>query len=118
MNFGTVVLALIGALTSDTARTRIEIAHVPGQKDARYVAWDEVPGGVPAGAMVYRADRGSDETRYFAVGGGGHFAIVDSGMRTLVAGTVVPVFEIVIDDPAHPLRMRLDTARKVDTAAL
>lgn len=112
-----VVLALTGALTSDTARTRIEIADVPGQQDALYVAWDELP-GVPAGAMVYRADRGSDETRYFAVGGGGHFAIVDRGQHTLVAGTLVPVFEIVVDDPAHPQRMRLDTARKVDATAL
>ena len=107
----TFLMGLLVALVSDTAPARLEIAELPG--GVFLVGWDELQG---SGALAFQREQGADETRYLPIGGG-PFAILDRGRRTLVAGTSVPVFEIVIDAD-HPERMRLDVGRKVDVAAL
>jgi hypothetical protein len=110
--------AFTGAYSSDTSRVRIEVADVPGHPELVLVGWDDLPGAVPTGAMIYQRDRGDDEDRYFAVGGGGPAALVDRGGATLVAGTIVPRLAVVVDDPQHPLGVTLQRGRKVDVAAL
>jgi len=105
-------------LVSDTSKTRIAMADLPGSEGMILVAWEGLPGPNPAGAMVYTRDQGAGETTYFAVGGGGLFAIVDAGERTLVGGTVVPVYRLVHDDPKHPAKLKLELGGKLDVAAM
>jgi hypothetical protein len=112
-----VLFILEAVLASDTSRVRLEIAPLPGHADLAVIAWEGVPGLAP-GAMVYREDRGASATSYLAVGGGGVLAVVDRGSRTMVAGTVVPVFDVITGDPDHPQRVVLERGTKVDVAAL
>ena len=64
-------------LTHEAEHARITVADYPGQRDVLVVAWQDVPGVTPAsGAMIYRPDRDGHAARYFAVGGGGKFALV------------------------------------------
>ena len=101
-------------LTTTTAKTRIEILDLPDAKDLYLVTWEALPGATPAGAMVFYKDQGSSETRYFAVGGGGVFSIVDRGGRTLISGTVVPVYDVIARDPDHPTKMVVESGNKLD----
>jgi hypothetical protein len=123
------VLALVGAahtasafavvLSNDIEHTKVTIADYPGQRGAFLVAWQDVPGVTPAsGAMVYYADRASDETRYFAIGGHGKFALINSGRGRLIRGTATAVFELIADDPKHPIGLVADTSQTVDVPAL
>src|SRR5262249_48255938 len=105
-------------LTTEVAKTRIEIVDLPGGGDLFLVGWDDLPGASPSGAMVYYRDQAPRETRYFAVGGGGVFSIVDRGQRTLVNGTIVPIYDLVQRDPDHPLRMRVESGSRLNPAAL
>jgi hypothetical protein len=98
-------------LRSDTSKLEIEIADLPGSRDRFVVAWKNLPGPTPSGAMIYRKDEGQSESHYFAVGGGGLFAIVDHGARRRHG------FAVVADDPAHPEAMFVDS-REVDVPAL
>jgi hypothetical protein len=110
--------AFTGVYSSDTSNVRIEVAEVPGHPEVLLVGWDHLPGAVPTGAMIYQRDHGTDEDRYFAVGGGGPAALVDRGGATLVEGTIVPMLAVVVDDPQHPLRVTLERGHKIDVAAL
>ncbi|HEY1550231.1 MAG TPA: hypothetical protein VGG28_20525 [Kofleriaceae bacterium] len=113
-----VLAALTVVLGNAATHTRITIAELPGVRDTYAVAWQDVPGVVPAtGAMIYSRDRGDDETRYFAVGGGGLFAIVDRGGAHLIRGTAMSIAWIVSDDPAHPLEVVVEPTN-VDAPAL
>jgi hypothetical protein len=106
-------------LTNELERAKITIAEVPDQRDALVVAWQGVPGVTPAtGAMVYYRDRSSSELRYFAIGGGGRFSIIDRGSSRRFRGTASMVVEVVSDDPKHPLVFVGDTRQTVDVAAL
>lgn len=106
-------------LTNDVEHTRIAIAEYPGNHDAFVVAWKDVPGATPAsGAMVYYRDKGGDEVRYFAVGGGGRFAIVDRGRHRLVRGSAMPIAYVISDDPTHPLAVVADDHQQIDVPAL
>jgi hypothetical protein len=111
-----VASAFTAVLTSDTTKTRIEVTDLPGAEGKLLVGWDDVP-GTPAGALVFTTDHGASETRYFAIGGG-PFSIIDRGGRTLVAGTVVQVFDIITSDADHPLRLKVALGRDVKLAAL
>jgi len=105
-------------LTNDVEHTRITVADYPGHPDVLLVAWQDVPGVTPAsGVMIYSADRSNSETRYFAIGGGGYFALVggERGRRSRMAHLA---FEVVSDDPKHPLVVIADTKQTVDVAAL
>jgi hypothetical protein len=105
-------------LGNDATHTRITIAELPGVRDTYAVAWQDVPGVVPAtGAMIFSRDRGDSETRYTAVGGGGLFAIVDRGGEHLIRGTAMSIAWVVSDDPAHPLEVVVEPAN-VDVPAL
>lgn len=105
-------------LTSSNASTTIEIADLPGHPGAFLVAWSGLRGPAPSGALIYTRDTGSSETRYLPAGGHGPFALVDRGERTLVAGTLVPIIEVVQDDPEHPLRLLVGSGRHLDVAAM
>jgi len=106
-------------LVNDLEHAKVVIADYPGQRDTLVVAWQDVPGVTPpSGAMVYYADRGSDQTRYFAIGGGGRFALLDRGRGRLITSTMVPVFELVPDDPRRKLAVVADTRQTVDVPAL
>jgi hypothetical protein len=105
-------------LTTDVAKTRIEVVDLPGNGDLFLVGWDDLPGATPSGAMVYYRDQAPRETRYFAVGGGGAFSIVDRGGRTLINGTVVPIYDVVQRDPDHPMRMRVESGARLSGTAL
>jgi len=106
-------------LTNDLEHTKITIAEYPGHREAFLVAWRDVPGVTPAsGAMVYYADRATDETRYFAIGGGGRFAILDRGRGRLIRGTATPVFQVVSDDPKRPIMVVADTTQTIDVPAV
>jgi len=39
-------------LTTDVAKTRIEIVDLPGGGDLFLVGWEDLPGANPSGAMV------------------------------------------------------------------
>lgn len=101
-------------LTTTTSKTRIEMVDLPDSKDLFLVTWEALPGATPAGAMVFYKDQGGNETRYFAVGGGGVFAIVDRGGRTLISGTIVPVYDVIARDPDHPTKMVVESGGKLD----
>lgn len=106
-------------LTNDLERATITIADYPGQRDVLVVAWQDVPGVTPAsGAMIYRRDRSADETRYFAIGGGGRFSIIDRGRSRLIRATTTPVFDVVSDDPRQRIAFVADTSKPVDVPAL
>jgi hypothetical protein len=68
------------------------------------------------GAMIYLS--GSRCPRRYGWSAVAACRIVDHGNRTLVAGTIVGMLEIVADDPEQPARLRLERGRKVDVAAL
>jgi hypothetical protein len=105
-------------LTNDVEHARITMADIPGQRDAVVVAWQDVPGVTPAsGAMVYYRDRSSSDIRYFAIGGGGKFSLLDRGRGRAARATSV-VFHAVSDDPHHPLVLAGDTSENVDVPAL
>ncbi len=95
-------------LTTDMSKLKIEMAEL--DKDHVLVAWEKLPGAHPAGAMVYRKNELHSETDYFAVGGGGLFAIIDHGGRHRS-------FSVVADDPEHPEHMFV-ADREVDIADL
>src|SRR5262249_42270874 len=99
-------------------KTRIEIVDLPGGSDLFLVGWDDLPGATPSGAMVYYRDQARTETRYFAVGGGGPFSITDRGGRTLINGTIVPIYDVVPRDPDHPLRMRVESGARLSSSSL
>jgi hypothetical protein len=105
-------------LTNDSTKIRIELADLPGSKDLFLVTWDDLPGASATGAMVFYKDQGSTETRYFAVGGGGPFAIVDRGRHTLISGTLVPVYGLVQRDPDHPTKLVAEPGKKLDPTAM
>ncbi len=106
-------------LGNDTTHTRITIAEVPTAHDAFVVAWQDVPGVTPAtGAMIFSRDGDDDQTRYFAVGGGGLFAIVDRGGSHMISGTAMPVAYVISDDPQHPLAVVMQPKQHVDVAAV
>jgi len=106
------------ALTNDVEHAKLTVAELPGQPDLLVVAWRDVPGVTPAsGAMVYKAERGSDEVRYFAVGGAGHFALVERWRVRRAHGPHVG-FDVISDDPKRPLPVTGDTRKPVDVPAL
>jgi hypothetical protein len=105
-------------LTNDAEHTKITVADYPGHRDLLVVAWQDVPGVTPAsGAMIYHADRSTSETRYFAIGGGGRFSLVGGGRSRWGRGTR-SVFDVVSDDPQHPLVVAGDPSQTVDVPAL
>jgi len=105
-------------LTNDAEHAKLTVADYPGHPDLLVVAWQDVPGVTPAsGAMIYHADRGTSETRYFAVGGGGRFSLVGGGRRRWARGTR-SAFEVVSDDPQRPLVVAGDSSQTVDVPAL
>ena len=105
-------------LASDTSDTHVVMVDHPADTSGNtvLVAWDHMAGKVDTGAMVFRRERGTDEVRYFAIGHGS-FSIIDRGRHALSAGTSVPVFDLVTDDPAHPAAMRVVTGT-IDVPAL
>jgi len=105
-------------LTNDTTKIRAEVTDLPGSNELLLVAWDDLPGPSPSGAMVFYKDQGTSETRYFAVGGGGPFSIVDHGRHTLIDGTLGAVYNLVQRDPDHPIRLVARSGRKLDPAAM
>src|ERR1700710_358754 len=61
-------------LASDTTTTRIVMVDHPADTTGNTVliAWDKLAGAasvMEAGAMVFRREHGTSETRYFAIGG-------------------------------------------------
>jgi hypothetical protein len=101
-------------LLNEAEHARITVADYPGQRDVVVVSWQDVPGVTPAsGAMVYRAD-GNRPTRYFAIGGGGRFALIEHGRGRWSRSA----FDVVSDDPDRPLAMVGDTNQRVDVPAL
>ena len=106
-------------LASDTSSTRVVMVDHPADTsgDTVVVAWDHLAGKMDAGAMVFRREHGTHETRYFPIGGHGPFSIIDRGRHALSAGTSVPVFDLVTDDPSHPAAMRVVAGQTIDVAA-
>jgi hypothetical protein len=107
-------------LASDTSDTRVVMVDHPADPSGNtvVVAWDHLPGKVDSGAMVFRRERNTDEVRYFAIGGHAPLSITDRGRHALSAGTSVPVFDVVTDDPAHPAVMRVVAGQTIDVPAL
>jgi hypothetical protein len=106
------------ALTNDVEHARLTVAEVPGQPDVLVVAWQDVPGVTPAaGAMIYKAERGSSEVRYFAIGGGGRFSLVERWRARRGHGPHVG-FDVISDDPDRPLAVLGDARKPVDVPAL
>jgi hypothetical protein len=105
-------------LTNDTTKIRIALADLPGSKDLFLVTWDDLPGPSAAGAMVFYKDQGNTETRYFAVGGGGPFALVVRGRHTLINGTLASVVHLVQSDPDHPTALVASSGKNLDPAAM
>ncbi|HET7506261.1 MAG TPA: hypothetical protein VFK02_34820, partial [Kofleriaceae bacterium] len=105
-------------LTNDSTKIRIALADLPGAKDRFLVTWDDLPGDTAAGAMVFYRDQDQHETRYFAVGGGGPFALVVAGQHTLIDATLLPVFHLVLDDPNHPTTLVARSGKQLDPAAM
>ena len=107
------------ALTSDVEHAKVTVAELPGQPDVLVVAWQDVPGVTPAsGAMIYKAERGGSEARYFAVGGGGHFALVEGGWRARRGHARYVAFDVISDDPKRPVAVMGDARKPVDVPAL
>jgi hypothetical protein len=105
-------------LTNDIEQAKITIADYPGQRDVLVVTWQGVPGVTPAsGAMIYRRERSASETRYFAIGGGGRFTIIDRGRSRLIRGTATAVFDVVSDEH-KPLAFVADASQSIDVPAL
>jgi hypothetical protein len=110
-------------LASDTTTTRVVMIDHPADTSGNtvLVAWDKLAGaasGMDSGAMVFRREHGTTETRYFAIGGHGPFSILDRGRHALTAGTSVPVFDLVTDDPAHPAQLRVVAGQTIDVPAI
>jgi hypothetical protein len=106
-------------LTNDVEHAKITIADYPGQQDVFVVAWQGVPGVTPAsGAMIYHADRSTSEVRYFAIGGGGRFALVERGGGRRSRGSSWRAFDVISDDPKRPLLVTGDASQAVDVPAL
>src|ERR1700761_4375590 len=63
-------------LASDTTSTHVVMIDHPADTSGNtvLVAWDKLAGaasGMDSGAMVFRREHGTTETRYFAIGGHG-----------------------------------------------
>jgi len=111
--------ALQVTLASETSNIRVVMVDHPADPSGTtvLVAWDHLPGAQESGALVFRREQGTSETRYFAIGGHGPFSVVDRGRQALSAGTSVPVFELVTDDRQHPAKLRV-VQDKIDVANL
>jgi hypothetical protein len=117
---GRSALALEVVLVDRTSQATVAMADYPGDKSGNtvVVAWDNAPGDVAAGAMMFRRERHDSRTAYVAIGGG-PVLIVDRGRHTLVAGTSVPVFEVAFaKDWDHPVQMVASPDTKLDIATL
>lgn len=118
--YGRDAFAIEVVLVDQTSRVTVAMVDEPGDRsgDAVIVAWDNAPGDQPEGALVFRRERGSSETRYSAIGGG-PLVVIDRGRHALVAGTSVPAFDVAFaNDWDHPLRMIVAQDGKPDTAKL
>jgi hypothetical protein len=107
-------------LVDRTSQATVAMADYPGDKSGNtvVVAWDNAPGDLPTGAMMFRRERHSGSTTYVAIGGG-PILIVDRGRHTLVSGTSVPVFEVAFaKDWDHPVPMVASQDIKLDIATL
>jgi len=113
-------LAVEAVLVDRTSQATVTMADYPDDKTGNtvVVAWDNAPGDVPSGAMIFRRERHDSRTAYMAIGGG-PVLIVDHGNQTLVSGTVVPVFEVSFaKDWDHQVEMVASQNAKVDVAKL
>lgn len=113
-------LALEVVLVDRTSKATVTMADYPEDKTGNtlVVSWDNGPGEVPAGAMMFRRERHDTRTAYIAIGSG-PVLIIDRGYHTLVAGTAVAVFEVAFaKDWDHPIQMVASQDAKIDVAAL
>ena len=113
-------LAVEVVLNDRTSKATVTMADYPEDKTGNTVvaSWDNGPGEVPAGAMMFRRERHDERTLYIAIGSG-PIMIVDSGYHTLASGSAVAVFEVSFaKDWDHPLKMVASQDAKVDVAAL
>ncbi|MGE0632832.1 MAG: hypothetical protein AB7O96_10505 [Pseudobdellovibrionaceae bacterium] len=92
--------ALEAVLIERKGAARIEIAPIAGAefKDQYIVTWDKLGAEASQGAMIYAKTKDSSESRYFAVGGEGPFAIVDSGWSV----------QVIDGDLKNPRQMRVE----------
>jgi hypothetical protein len=113
-------LAVEVVLVDRTSQATVAMADYPEDKSGNtvVVAWDNAPGDLPTGAMMFRRERHSSRTVYVAIGGG-PILIVDRGGHALVSGTSVPVFEVAFaKDWDHPVQMVASPDAKLDIAKL
>jgi hypothetical protein len=117
---GRSALAVEAVLVDRTSQATVAMADYPGDKSGNtvVVTWDNAPGDLPTGALMFRRERHNARTTYVAIGGG-PLLIVDRGRHTLVSGTSVPVFEVAFaKDWDHPVDMVVSQEAKLDIAKL
>lgn len=110
MRWTWVLVAVVGAtrpafaidvvLTSQTSKAEVVMADLPGDTSGELVlvAWHDLGAAQPDGTLIFQREvgPGRQHTTYRPIGGG-PFAIVDAGERTLVGGSETPVFEVTVD---------------------
>ncbi|MFT3696941.1 MAG: hypothetical protein QM831_27615 [Kofleriaceae bacterium] len=109
-------------LSSDTSNTRVVMIDHPADKTGNtvIVAWDHLPGDHETGALVFKREKGSDDSyRYFSIGGHAPFQVIDRGRLALTSGSTVPVFEIdTFDKNERPLQLRAVTDKTIDAGSM
>ena len=105
-------------LQHDASHAEIIMSDYPGSSSKVLVSWKKISELGGDGTMVYSTEKGDNVTRYSAVGGGGFLSIIDQKEKTLINGTLVSVFSVVVSDPQHPLKMTMTKSPEADGKAL
>jgi hypothetical protein len=79
------------------------------------VSWDHLAAsaapGAATGTLVFYRESGAHDRTYVSVGKAAPFVLVDRGDNTLVAGTVVPTYDLVLAGSDTPIEMRVDVGK-------
>jgi hypothetical protein len=83
------------------------------------VSWDHLaaPAAVTGTLVFFRESDDHDRT-YVAVGKAAPFVLIDNGETTLVAGTVVPTYQLVLNNSDTPIELRVDVGLHPKSEAL
>jgi hypothetical protein len=82
------------------------------------VSWDHLSGSPAASGTLVFYREGAHERTYISVGNAAPFTLVDNGDSTLVAGTVVPTYQLVVASSDKQIELRVDVGKHPKTEEL
>jgi hypothetical protein len=82
------------------------------------VSWDHLSAPAAASGTLVFYREGAHERTYISVGNAAPFTLVDNADSTLVAGTVVPTYQLALASSDKPIELRVDVGQHPKTEEL